>query len=332
MAGRKYNATEKAAILLLTFGEELAAEIFRGMDPHEVRTVAAALSRIGKIEQADIDSIVQEFLGILNKKTTGMDKDTAGFAQKAVQLAFKGEQGQRLSQQLGKGPVKMRALDIADAHTLSRILSLEHPQTIAMVLAHATSEKASAILMLLHEALRTEIMIRLSKLNPIDPEIVAEIDQHLLQEIERMGSVHQRKLGGSKKVADILNHLDKEGLRLLDKIEERNPSLSESIREKMFTFDDLILLDSRGAQELIKQVPRGILTLALRGGTDQVKELFFRSMSERSAKMLADDIEALGAQKQSDVSKAQRDVLNELRKLEDSGRLVIDRDQKRQVS
>jgi len=331
MAARKFNPSQKAAILLLSLGEELAAEIFRGMNESEVRTVGSALKQLGKVEQADINAVVNEFLTILNASTSGMNKDTAAFAQKAIQLAFKGDKGQQISNQLGRGPARMRSLEIADSTTLARILQSEHPQTIAMILAHATSDKASAILLQIHESLRTEIMIRLSKLEPIDPDVVMEIDQHLLREIERMGSLHQRKLGGSRKVAEILNHLDKDGMKILEKIEERNPDLSEDIRQKMFTFDDLVMIDARGLQEIIKVVPRGTITLALRGATEVIKQLFFKNMSERSAKMLADDIEAQGAQKQSDVLKAQHEVLNEVRKLEESGRLVIDRDQKRQV-
>jgi flagellar motor switch protein FliG len=225
----------------------------------------------------------------------------------------------------------MRALELADAHALSRILAHEHPQTIAMILAHANTEKASAILVRLHEALRTEIMVRLAKLEPIDPEIVAEIDQDLVTEIEKIGSIHQRKLGGTRKVAEILNQLDRQGQELLEKIEERSRDLSDDIRQKMFTFDDLILLDGRGIQELVKVMPRGTITLALRGGSEKIQQLFFKNMSERSAKMLADDIEALGPQKQGDVLKAQRELLNEVRRLEESGRIVIDRDQKRQA-
>lgn len=331
MAARKFNPSQKAAILLLSLGEELAAEIFRGMDETEVRSVGGALKQLGKVEQAEIDAVVNEFLSVLNTKTTGLNRDTAAFAQKAIQLAFKGDRGQKLTEQLGRGPVKMRSLEVADSTTMARILQNEHPQTIAMILAHATSDKASAILLQLHESLRTEIMIRMSKLEPIDPDVVADIDQHLLKEIERMGFANQRKLGGPRKVAEILNHLDKDGLRLLEKIEERNPDLSEDIRQKMFTFDDLIMIDSRGIQEIVKVVPRGTLTLALRASTDVIKKLFYKNMSERSAKMLADDIEALGPQKQSDILKAQREILNEVRKLEEDGRLVIDRDQKRQV-
>jgi flagellar motor switch protein FliG len=332
MAARKFNPSQKAAILMLSLGEELAAEIFRGMCESEVRSVGTALKQLGRVEQVEIDAVVNEFLTVLNTKSTGLSKDTAAFAQKTIQLAFKGDKGEALSQQLGRGPVKMRSLEIADSTTLARILQNEHPQTIAMIMAHASSDKASAILLQLHESLRTEIMIRLSKLEPIDPDLVADIDQHLLKEIARLGSIHQSKLGGSRKVAEILNHLDKDGLRLLEKIEERNPDLSEDIRQKMFTFDDLIMIDSRGIQELVKVIPRGTLTLALRSATETIKKLFYKNMSERSAKMLADDIEALGPQKQSDILKAQREVLNEVRKLEESGRLVIDRDQKRQVS
>jgi flagellar motor switch protein FliG len=302
------------------------------MNDSEVRTVSSALNQLGKLEQADINAVVNEFLSILNSSKTGMHQDSAAFAQKAIQLAFKGDKGQEIAAQLGRSPARMRALEIADATTLARILQAEHPQTIAMILAHTTSDKASAILVQIHEALRSEIMIRLARLEPIDPDVVMEIDQHLLREIERMGTLGQRKLGGSRQVAEILNHLDKDGMKLLETIEERNPDLSAEIRQKMFTFDDLVMIDARGLQEIIKVVPRGTLTLALRGAADVIRQLFFKNMSERSAKMLADDIEAQGAQKQSDVLKAQQEVLTEVRKLEESGRLVINRDQKRQVS
>lgn len=332
MSAPKYSPTQKAAILLLSLGEELAADIFRNMNEEEVRTVALALKQLGKVEQADLDAVLDEFLQILNTKTTCINQDTAAFAQKAIQLAFKGDQGQKLSEQLGRGTGRMRSLEMADASIVGRILRLEHPQTIAMILAHATADKASAILMQLPEALRTEIMIRLSKLEPVDPELIMEIDQHLIEEIEKMGSLHQRKLGGSRKVAEILNRLDKDGQQILANIEERSPDLSEEIRQKMFTFDDLVLVDPRGLQELIKVVPRQTLALALRGMSDTLKELFYKNLSQRSAKMLADDIEAMGKQKQSDILKAQREVLNEVPKLEESGRLVIDRDSKRQVS
>ena len=326
-ANNRFSPADKAAILLVALGEEIAADLFKAMDPHEVRVIAAAINRLGKLDKSTIDEVLVEFLSILNGKSVGPQKDPAGFAQRALQLAFKGEHGQKLAQQIGKGAVKLRALEVADPSTLARVLQLEHPQTVAMVLAHATADKASLVLRQMPEALRTEILLRIAKLNPIDPDIVAEIDQHLLNEIEKMGSIGQRKIGGAKKVAEILNRMDKKGLEILQGIESRSSELSKEIRQEMFTFEDLVYLDNRGLQELVKSVARNVLILALRGVDEKLLQLFSRSMSERAAKIMRDDIDALGSQKQSAVQNAQREVLDHVQKLEAEGKIVIERQQ-----
>jgi len=327
----KLSPTEKVAILLMALGEDIAGEVFRNLHESEVRRIGVALGRLGRVDQATVDIVIQEFLAILNTKTTGLHQDGVTFAQRAIELAFKGEQGDTLSRAVKQQAITLRCLDAAESPILARILQNEHPQTIAMVLAHARPEKASALLKHWSESMRTEVLMRVANLNPIDPEVILEVDQHILKEIERMGSSSQRKLGGPKSVASILNLLHQDGTRLLEGIEERQPDLAQAIREQMFTFDDLVLLDSRGIQEIIKWVPRQQLAMALRGAGEPVKDLFFQNMSERSAKLLREDISMLGQQKINDIQKVQSEILAYVRKLEEDGKIVIDRDH-RQVS
>ncbi|MCX6130484.1 MAG: flagellar motor switch protein FliG [Proteobacteria bacterium] len=323
----RFSPADKAAILLVALGEDIASDLFKVMEQHEIRTIVAAINRLGKLDQVTIDTVLDEFLGILNGPKQNRHRDPSGFAQRTLQLAFKGEQGQKLAQQIGKSAVKMRSVELTDPDSLARVLVLEHPQTIAMVIAHCTAGKASQVLRPMPEALRTEILLRIAKLESVDPDLIAEIDQHLLNEIDKMGSLHQRKIGGAKKVADILNRMDKKALELLETIESRNPELSQEIRQAMFTFDELVYLDQPGLQLLIQTIPRPVLTLALRGVNESLQQLFFKNMSQRAGNLLRDDIEALGAQKQSEVQKAQREILDLVQKLEAEGKLLIERKQ-----
>lgn len=327
MSSSKYSPAEKVAILLMALGEEIAAEIFKGMDQNEVRRIGSALSRMGRVDQEVIDTVIQEFMNLLNTQPKSLRTDGVGFAQRAIQLAFKGEEGERLARASARGETKMRVLEMADAPTLARILHNEVPQTLALVIAHASPEKAGALLRHWPEAARTEILLRVARLQPVDPELIATIDQHLMEEIDRMGSSRQQKLGGAKQVASILNRMDREGLRLLDGLGERNPELAEEIRLKMFTIDDLVQIDSRGIQELLKHIQQNTLLLALRGTSETIQNLFFSNMSQRAAKMLKEDMLAMPAQKAKDVTQAQNDILACVRKLEEEGKILIERNQ-----
>lgn len=331
MSALKLAPAEKVAILLMALGEDIAAEVFQNLDPVEVRRIGAAMSQLGRIEQSTIDIVIHEFLGLLNTKSSTLGTNGVDFAQRAIRLAFKTSEGEELASAISKGDVRMRALEVADPATLARILQNELPQTLALVLAHATPEKASTLLKLWPERIRAELLMRVAKLGPVDPETVAQLDQHLLQELEKVGSSRQLKRGGPQAVASILNRMDKEGLGLLERLGERQPDLASEIREKMFTFDDLHLLDDRGLQELIKIVPQTKLCLALRGTSEKIQQLFFRNMSQRAAKLLKEDMAAAAPQKLSDVVKVQNEILEVVRKLEDEGKIVIEREVRKVV-
>jgi flagellar motor switch protein FliG len=168
-------------------------------------------------------------------------------------------------------------------------------------------------------------------MEPVDPETILELDAHLSEEIDRMSSQQHRKVGGPQQVASILNHLHQDGQRILDGLGERQPQLAEDIRALMFTFEDLSRLDDRAIQELIKVIPRSTLTLALRGVPDNLSQLFYKNMSSRSAETMREDLIAMGAQKKEDVLRAQRDILDWVKKLEDQGKIVIERGERQVI-
>lgn len=324
MATNKFTGAQKAAILMLSFGEDISAEIFKSMTEFEIKRIGTAMSRLGRLDQEIVDEIMLEFYGILqqNKKFFYGGND---FTKKVIGSAFKGGEADDLIEQLALGSnANLDALELIDPRTLSNFIRNEHPQTVALILAHLDAKKCGDTLKLLPEGIHTEVLFRIANLDTVQPEIIDEIDDVLRQEVQAMGSVATQKIGGIEPIAAMLNLLDKASAEtILDNFEERDPDLAEQIRQLMFVFDDLVKIDERGIQELIKNINNDKWKIALRTASEGVKELVFKNMSTRAAEMLREDMEAGGAVKLADVEAAQLDVINIARKLESEGKIVI---------
>lgn len=324
MATNKYSGAQKAAILLLSFGEEISAEIFKNMTEFEIKRIGSAMSRLGRLEQDVIDDVMMEFYRILqeNKKFFYGGND---FTMKVIGSAFKGGEADELIEQLSLGShANLDALELIDPRTLCNFIRNEHPQTIALILAHLDPQKCGEVLKLLPEALHTEIILRIANLDAVAPEIIDEIDDVLRNEIQAMGSISSQKIGGVEPIAEMLNLIDKATEeQILDNLEERDPDLAEQIRQLMFVFDDLAKLDDRSIQELIKNVKNDDWKIALKTASESVAELVFKNMSERAAKMLREDMEATGAVKLADVETKQYEIVQIARKLEEEGKIII---------
>ena len=325
MATHNYNGTQKAAILLLSFGEDISSEIFKNLNEFEIKRIGAVMSRLGRLDETDIDTVILEFYDILqqNKQFFYGGDD---FTKKVITSAFKGGEGEGMLEQLSISSAHLNSLELIDARTLAGFLRNEHPQTIALILAHLTPMKMSDTLKLIPSSLHTEVLLRLANIDTVSPELIEEIEEVLKQEVQTAGATNLNRVGGVDHIASMLNVVDKTTEdSLLDSLEERDPDLAERVRQLMFVFDDLVLLDDRGAQELIKSVNNDKWKLALRTATEGVKELIFRNMSERAAQMLKEDMEAMGAVKISEVEKCQQEVLAITKKLEEEGKLIINR-------
>lgn len=315
---------EKVAILLLALGEEIAAEILGQMNELEVKRVTTIMARLGRVEKEVVNGVIEEFHGFLAAPIAKGLKGDGGNVRGIIAKAFNGETAGRLVEELALDSSNLEILEVYDAESLSNTIRNEHPQTIAVILAHLDPKKCGATLSRLPESLQLEVVNRIAKLGSIAPMIIDEIDSFLRQEAERMGGAKYRKLGGTKKVADILSALDKDSEQtLLDGIADRDPDLAENIRDKMFVFDDLVNLDSKSVQLLTKNIPNATLKLALRKAPEEVLELFFSNMSERAAKILKEDIESMGPVRVSDINRARGQILKIAKELEAKGQIVF---------
>jgi flagellar motor switch protein FliG len=215
---------------------------------------------------------------------------------------------------------------MVDSRTLANFLVSEHPQTIALVVAHLDPEKKVEVIKRLPEYIQAEVVLRISNMDYISPEIITQVDEVLKRELSRMGTIEQTALGGVEPVANMLNIMDKttEGA-IMSKIEEKDPILAEEIRKLMFVFEDIVKIDVRGIQSILKEVPNEKLILALKNASDDIRQKFFSSMSQRAATLLQEDLGAMGPVRISDVEAAQQEIDNVARKLEQEGKIVIAR-------
>ena len=323
MGTHNYSGSQKAAILLLSFGEEISSEIFKNLNEFEIKRIGTAMSRLGRLEQDVVDEIILEFYQIIqqNKQFFYGGSD---YTKKVIGSAFKGGEAEELIDQLSLSSANLDSLELIDPRTLAGFIRNEHPQTIALILAHLEPQKFGETLKLLPEALHTEILLRIANLDAVAPELIDEIEDVLRQEVQAMGSISTDKLGGVEAIADMLNLIDKNTEEeMLDNLEERDPDLAEEIRQLMFVFDDLVKLDDRGIQELIKNVSQDKWKIALKTSSEGVRELIFKNMSTRASEMLREDMEAMPAVKLSDVEAVQFEILQVTRKLEEEGKIII---------
>jgi len=220
----------------------------------------------------------------------------------------------------------LESLELVDTRTLANFLINEHPQTIALICAHLPVDKKVDVLKKLPEGLQAEVVLRVANLDFVSPELIAQLDDVLKTELSTLGSIDTQQLGGVEPIADMLNLMDKNSEKnIMSRVEEKDPELAEEIRKLMFVFEDLIFVDDKGIQELLKIVDNQKLVIALKTAPEEVKIKLFKNMSNRAATMLKEDLEASGPTKLSDVEKAQLDIVQQLKDLESKGKALISR-------
>jgi len=325
----KLSGSEKAAVLLLNVGEELAAKVLKQMAEDEIQHLGNYMASMGAVSSELAKKVNQEFLARLaGGVSRGFNVGNVSNVRKLLEAALGAEQAEAVISNLSvpseeAGIETLRALDYK---TIANFLKNEHPQTVALILAHLDSEKSSDVLMTLGEAIRGEVAYRMATLDRIPPGVINDLDTILGNELAESGSVQSQMVGGVASVAELLNHVDKSNENLIfSKIEELNPELADTIRNLMFTFDDLIFVDDRGIQQILREVSNEEMTIALKGAGDEVKEKLFANLSERAAAMIKEDLEAMGPVRLSDVEKAQQSIVRIAKRLEDEGKIVIAR-------
>ena len=323
---RGFTNLEKVTIVISSLPEDLASEIFRHMDTAEVERVSRCMSTMGTVAADVVDKIINEFVEMVDSEEGSVTLGK-GYAENLVAKALGEAKAKSIVDKISEGKEyrSLALLDDIDPKMVSDIIRNEHPQTIALILAHLSSEKSGMILPSLPEDLRAEVVLRISNLEGVPPDLISDVAEMLENEVKSMGSVDGRQMGGVKAVADILNQMDNATeSSILSKIEETDPKMADEIRQLMFIFDDLALVDDRGIQEILKEISSDDLAKALKTASEAVKEKIFKNMSERAVEMLNEDIEDMGPIRLSDVEKAQQTIAQVAIKLEGEGNLVIE--------
>jgi flagellar motor switch protein FliG len=317
----------KAAILLVLLGEEAASAIYRNLPQQELHEVSQAIASIGLIHPDTARQVLEEYHGMALTQEY-LAQGGREYASRLLVKAF-GEDGAKnllesVSRAQELSASKLDSLQKADPQQLAKFLESEHPQTIALILAHLEAKQASALLMKLPEATRAEAVRRMAQLRQFSPEMAQKVSMVLHKRMQSLGEQSRRAYAGIQGVAELLNRMDPAtGKVILESIERNDPGLTMSIRNLMFTFDDLLGVSDAGIRELLSQVDKKTLSMALKVVPDELRDHIFKTMSGRAVQMLKEDMEVLGPVRARDVTKAQQEVVALARKLEAEGKMVL---------
>jgi flagellar motor switch protein FliG len=323
--GLSRSGTERAAILLLTLGEHEAAQVLKHMGAKEVQRVGAAMANLTNVSLEEVQGVIAEFTSSVETQTSvGVGADE--FLRKVLVDALGAGKAESVIDRIniGRSSKGLEALKWMDSRAVAELVRQEHPQIIAIVLAYLEADQAAEVLTLLPESVRPEVVTRIALLDGVQPNALSELDDIIEKQFAGKSTGKTSVLGGAKAVANIINFLEpsQESL-LMEQVAKSDEALAARIEELIFVFDNLIDLDDRSMQELLRQVASDQLLLALKGTDEALKEKIFKNMSQRAAEMLKDDLEAKGPVRLSEVEEAQKEILKVARKLAESGAIAI---------
>ena len=325
MAIETLTGINRVAVLLICLGEEATAKIFEELSDDEIRQVTRAMASIDHIPMSIKEKVFSSFRESQNL-FAGLFVKGNSFAKKAI-AATAGEQRSKflMDQFLSGTETKsLETIALMAPQMVAGLLEQEHPQTVALILSTQHIEHAAEILTNLPESIRADVAYRISKIEKVSPVVLSRIEDALHREIGLVSGKTHKKVGGIDAVVGILNHM-KNNLDsdILEDMEQTDPEMAEEIRKKMFTFENLIALDGRSLQMILREVNNDSLTLALKTASEQMKEKIFANMSSRAADMIRDDLDAMGPVRLSEVELMQQAIVKIALKLEEEGKLVL---------
>ncbi|HEY7490226.1 MAG TPA: flagellar motor switch protein FliG [Candidatus Tectomicrobia bacterium] len=327
MESAELTGPEKSAILLLILGEDIAALLLKYLSDQEVQRISNYMSHMREVDAEVGTRILEEFYEMVGG-VSGMIAGGKEYVKTLLLKALDPEKAKWIIDNLSVPILEtgLEALRWLDPKTIARFLQSEHPQTIAVIVAHLDPPQAGIVLSTLPPTLRGEVVLRIAKLERIPPGVIQELDTILQNELKATGALETGKVGGVQAVAEILNNVDQASEReIMGQIEEANASLAEEIRQLMFVFEDLITVDDRGMQMILKEIAKEDLTLSMKTASEGLREKIFRNMSQRAAEMLQEEIEMLGPVRINDVEKAQQKITQVAKRLEAEGKIMLSR-------
>ena len=317
---------QKAAILMVALGVETASLVARGLKEQEIEDITREMTKLRDIPGPVIDKVVDEFYQMM-KAQEYIEQGGPEYAEKLLQEALGPHRASELLNRVQRSMHigGFQLLRRADANQILNLIQNEHPQTIALILSFLDASQSAQIILRLPDDLQREVIYRMATMEKVPTEFLNEVERALEQQIESVETGHaMNETGGVQVVAEILNMAGKTVEKtILDEIENRDPELASRIRDLMFTFDDLVYLDDRSIQRVLKEVDTRQMALALKGASEEVKQKIFANMSARAADMLREELEFMGPVRVRDVEEAQRQIANLVRSLEEEGEIVI---------
>ncbi len=329
MAGEsqsKLAGPERAAVLLLTLGEEAAAEIMKHMSPKEVQKVGEAMASLNHVPKDTVGEVLETFCDALDEETSLGVGNEEYLRRVLVNALGQDKAGSLIDRILmGRHSKGLEALKWMEPRAVAEIIRLEHPQIIAIVLSYLDPDQAAEVLAALPERMRPDIVMRIASLDGIQPSAIHELDEILEKQFSGgTSNVRSSSVGGVKTAANILNFMDSAlEAQIMDQIRENDAEMGQEIQDFMFVFDNLVDVDDRGIQALLREVSSETLIVALKGADEAVKEKIFKNMSKRASEMLRDDLEAKGPVKVSEVEAAQKEILAIARRMAESGEISL---------
>ncbi len=325
MAKRKLSGLEKAAIFIAAVGPEAAAEILKQMDIKEVGIISSLISQIGDVNAEEIDEVMGEF-SVVYKATRGLPRMGEKYMREILEKSLGKEQADQIFESMNdQEGANLQSLKWMDPKSIANLIRNEHPQTIALILNYLNPNQTAIVLSFLSETLKADVVFRMATLEDISPQVLRDLEEVIVTQIQMMGgSLTSLGVSRIEKTANLLNEMDRSTSEaILDFIGKNDQTVAEQIRALMFVFDDLVMVDNRGIQAILQSVSRDILTKAMRGAGNAVKDKILLNMSSRAQTALKEDIEAMGGIPLKEVESAQGEILKTVRRLEGEGKLVI---------
>jgi flagellar motor switch protein FliG len=322
----KRTGTERAAIFLLSLGEQEATEVMRHMGAKDVQRIGAAMTQLQNISRNDVSQVLSDFsLSVEGHTSLGVGVDE--YLRKVLVGALGEDKARGVIDRIlfGRSSKGLEALKWMDPRAVSELIRQEHPQIIAIVMAYLDSDQAAEVLSHFPDPMRADVVLRIATLDGIQPTALHELDEVIEKQFAgRTGGLKSSVIGGVKSAANILNFMDSSTeanvVALISKVDE---ALGSKIQDLMFVFDDIAEIDDRGMQEVLRAVPSDKLLLAIKGADESLKQKIFKNMSQRAAEMLKDDLEAKGPVRLSEVEAAQKEILAIVRKMSEAGTIQL---------
>lgn len=329
MARQKHQLTgkQKAAILLISLGPDVSAQVYKHLSEEEIEKLSLEISSVKKVDSEMKEEIIEQF----HQTAIAQDYITQGgigYAKTVLEKAFGKQEASAIINRLTSS-LQVRPFDFArkaDPQQVLNFIQGEHPQTIALVLSYLDAEQAGQILSELSQEVQADIARRIATMDSTSPEIITQVEQVLESNLSSSLTEDYTQTGGIQAVVEVLNGVDRSTERtILDALETQDPELAEEIKKRMFVFEDIVILDNRAIQRVIREVENEDLRLSLKVASEEVKDIVFSNMSQRMAETFKEEMEYMGPVRLRDVEEAQTRIVTAIRRLEDVGEIVIAR-------